>query len=190
MIISENDLIDHNNKDNPISIFFIYQISTSFSSSEYTKIYYVYQYIKYESDDGLFYRNSKALSGVSFSGMTSYKGIQDNYNLQRDFQNLNESKIGDIKLEINKSHFDHYSRSYKRLQGLLAEVMSVVSLFFEIGRQISSFLCEKKMSTDIVYDLLNQDKKYIPIKLTHINNLTKNNQKEKMNFLLIEKKLI
>ena len=182
MIISENDLIDHNNKDNPISSFFIYQISTSFSSSEYTKIYYDYQYIKYESDDGLFYRNSKALSGVSFSGMTSFKGIQDNYNLQRDFQNLNESKIGDIKLEINKSHFDHYSRSYKRLQGLLAEVMSVVSLFFEIGRQISSFLCEKKMSTDIVYDLLNQDKKYIPIKLTHINNLTKINQKKKNEF--------
>ena len=179
MIVTENDLIDHKNKNNPISSFFIYQISTSFSSTEYTKIYYDYQYIKYESDDGLFYRNSKTLSGVSFSGMTFYKGIQDIYNLERDFQNSNESNIGDIKLEINKSHFDNYSRSYKRLQSLLAEVMSVVSLLFEIGRQILSFLCEKKMNTDIVYDILNQDKKYIPIKLTHINNLTKINQKNK-----------
>ena len=66
-------------------------------------------------------------------------------NLQRDFQNSSESNIGDIKLEINKSHFDYYSRTYKRLQALLAEVMSVVSLLLEIGRQISSFLCEKKM---------------------------------------------
>ena len=85
-------------------------------------------------------------------------------------------------MELNKSHFDNYSRTYKRLQGLLAEVMSVVSLLFEIGRQILSFLCEKKMSKDIVYDLLNQDKKYIPIKLTHINNLTKINQKKKNEF--------
>ena len=182
MIVTENDLINHNNKSNPIANFFIYQISTSFSSSEYTKIYYDYQYIKYESDDGLFYRNSKNLSGVSFSGMTFYKGIQDSYNLQKDFQNSNESNIGNIKVEINKSHFDHYNRSYKRIQGLLAEVMSVVSLLFELGRQILSFLCEKKMNTDIVYDLLNQDKKYIPIKLTHINNLTKINQKKKNEF--------
>jgi len=189
MIVTENDLIDHNNKDNPITSFFIYHISTSFSSIEYTKIYYDYQYIKYESDDGLFYRNSKTLSGVSFSGMTFYRGIQDTYNLQRDFQNSSESNIGNIKLEINKSHFDYYSRSYKRLQGLLAEVMSVVSLLFEIGRQISIFLCEKKMSTDIVYDLLNQDKKYIPIKLVHINNMTKNNQKKKSEFSSDRKKI-
>ena len=189
MIVTENDLIDHNNKDNPIANFFIYQISTSFSSSEYTRIYYDYQYIKYESDDGLFYRNSKTLSGVSFSGMTFYRGIQDTYNLQKDFKNSSESNIGNIKLEINKSHFDYYSRSYKRLQGLLAEVMSVVSLLFEIGRQVFSFLCEKKMNTDIVYDLLNQDKKYIPIKLTHINNLTKSNQKKKNEFSSDRKKI-
>ena len=173
MIVSENDLINHYNKTKPISKFFIYQISTSFSSSEYTKIYYDYQYIKYESDEGLFYKKSKTMSGVLFSGMTFYKGIQDNYNLERDFKNSRESNIGSIMLEINKSHFDNYSRTYKRLQALLAEVMSVVSLLFEIGRQISSFLCEKKMNTDIVHDLLNQDKKYIPIKLKHINNITK-----------------
>ena len=178
MIVTENDLIDHNNKDNPITSFFIYHISTSFSSSEYTKIYYDFQYIKYESDDGLFYKSSRTLSGISFSGMTFYKGIKDTYNLQRDFEKSSESNIGNIQFEINKSHFDHYSRSYKRLQGLLAEVMSVVSLLFEIGRQVFSFLCEKKMNTDIVYDLLNQDKKYIPIKLIQINNLTKNNPKK------------
>ena len=178
MIVTENDLIDHNNKDNPITSFFIYQVSSSFSSSEYTKIYYDYQYIKYESDDGLFYKNSKSLSGVSFSGMTFFRGIQDTYNLQKDLEISSESNFGNIKFEINKSHFDHYSRSYKRLQALLAEVMSVVSLLLEIGRQISSFLCEKKMNTDIVYDLLNQDKKYIPIKLIQINNLTKNNPKK------------
>ena len=189
MIVTENDLIDHNNKDNPITSFFIYHISTSFSSSEYTKIYYDFQYIKYESDDGLFYKSSRTLSGISFSGMTFYKGIKDTYNLQRDFEKSSESNIGNIQFEINKSHFDHYSRSYKRLQGLLSEVMSVVSLLFEIGRQISSFLCEKKMNIDIVYDLLKQDKKYIPIKLTHINNLTKNNHKKKNEFSSDRKKI-
>jgi len=190
IIVSENDLIDHNNKENPISSFFIYHISTSFSSSEFTKIYYDHQYIKYESDDGLFYKKSKTLSGVSFSEMTFYRSIQEDYNLKRDFENSSESNMGDIKFELNKSHFDNYSRSYKRLQALLAEVMSVVSLLFEIGRQISSFLCEKKMNTDIVYDLLNHDKKYIQIKHTHINNLTKTNQKIKNEFFSDRKKIV
>ena len=97
IIVNENDLIVHNNKENPISSFFIYHISTSFSSSEFTKIYYDYQHIKYESDDGLFYKKSKTLSGISFSEMSFYRSIQDDYNLKRDFENSSESNMGDIK---------------------------------------------------------------------------------------------
>ena len=46
------------------------------------------------------------------------------------------------------------------------------------------------MSTDIVNNLLNQDKKYIPIKLTHINNLNKTNQKIKNEFFSDRKKIV
>ena len=46
------------------------------------------------------------------------------------------------------------------------------------------------MSRDIVYNLLNHHKKYIPIKQTHINNLTKTNQKIKNEFFSDRKKIV
>jgi len=52
--------------------------------------------------------------------------------------------IGTIEFGINKSNFDNYKRSYQRLQSLLAEIISVINLLFEVGRQISNILGGKK----------------------------------------------
>ena len=155
LIVSENDLIDHYNKKNPISENIIYYFTSSFSSTEFTNIMYYYQYIKYESDEGYFYENSREMDGISFSDMISYKSVKQNDYLNNDTDK--DSIIGSITIEINKSNFDNYKRSYKKLQTLLAEVMSVISLLFQIGGQISIFLCEKKMSKDIIFNLLNDN---------------------------------
>ena len=112
---------------------------------------YYFQYIKYESDEGFFYEKSKELDGISFSDITFYKSINLNNNTNKD--NL----IGSIKIEINQSNFDNYKRSYKKFQALLAEIMSVISLLLEIGRQISIILCDKKMSKDIIFNLINNN---------------------------------
>ena len=37
--------------------------------------------------------------------------------------------------------------------------MSVVNLLFEIGRQLSNILCNKKMTKDIIEHLLNKNKR-------------------------------
>ena len=144
LIISQNDLIDHNNKENPISKNYIYQVTAGYSSLEFTKINYNFQYIKYETDDDLFYSNSKTQNGMSFSDMMNYRNIRGSYDLNKNLQTSNFIRIGTIQFGINKSNFDHYRRIYQKLQSLLADVMSVVSLLFEIGRQVSTFLCEKK----------------------------------------------
>ena len=73
-------LIEHNNKNSPISNSFEYHSTPSFSSFQYTTIHYNFQYIKYESDDGFFFKNSKILNGISFSDM--------NYNLYYIFRPL------------------------------------------------------------------------------------------------------
>ena len=54
------------------------------------------------------------------------------------------------------------------MQSLLAELMSVISLLFEIGGQISIFLCEKKMSKDIIFNLINDIISNKKIKFNHI----------------------
>ena len=56
--------------------------------------------------------------------MTFYRKMYNYYNLENNFKNLNQSIIGTISIEINKSNYDNYKRSYQRLQSLLAEIMS------------------------------------------------------------------
>ena len=158
LIISENNVIDHNNKDKPISENFIYYKTTSFSSSEFTTIEVDIQYIKYDSDDGLFFKKNEYYSGLSFSDMNFFKSIKDNFDYKKDLEERNSSKIGSILFQINKSNYDNYKRSYQKLQSLLAEITSVISLIFEVGRQISIILCDKKMSRDIIRSLLDKGK--------------------------------
>ena len=73
LIVSESDLIMHNNKLNPIGLNTEYYTTAAYNSLEYTKIEYNLQFIKYESDDGLIYQNSKFFKGISFSDMTNYR---------------------------------------------------------------------------------------------------------------------
>jgi len=161
LIVSESDLIDHKNKYNPVNQNFDYHFTAAYSSLEYTNINYNFQFIKYESDNGLIYKKSKIENGISFSDMTSFRTIQNNYDLKKNFEKNNDFEIGRVTLGINKSYYDNYKRSYPRLQSLLAEIMSVVSLLFEIGRLVSYILCDKKMSKDIIKSILNKNGKNI-----------------------------
>ena len=161
LIISEINLIDHNNKNNPISNSFEYHQTPSFSSFQYTTIYYNFQYIKYDSDYGLFFKNSKILNKITFSDMNYIYSLRDDYNLDKDLKERKSSQIGSIEFSINRSNYDSYQRTYQRLQALLAEIMSVISLLFEIGNQLSNIFCEKNMKKDIIKDLIGINKKTI-----------------------------
>jgi len=184
LIASENDLIDHYNKKIPITENSIYYFTSSFSSTEFTNIMYYFQYIKYESDEGFFYEKSKKYDGISFSDITFYKSIKQNYDLNN---NTNKDNIiGSITIEINQSNFDSYKRSYKKFQALLAEIMSVISLLLEIGRQISIILCDKNMCKDIIFNLINNNiesnmKKQLSLPNTKINIL--NTEHKKINLV-------
>ena len=163
LIVSENDLIDHNNKSCPINNNFNYYFTSAYSSSELTKIVFNNQYIKYDSDEGLFYKDSNILSGISFSDMSFTRTV-------KAYDELKDALIAEIKFEMNKSYYDNYKRTYSRLQSLLADVMSVVNLLFEIGRQISLILCSKNMSKDIIQNILNE---YEKNKLNHEKKINK-----------------
>ena len=160
LIVSQINLIDHSNKNNPISYSFEYHPTQSFSSFQYTSIQYNFQYIKYESDDGYFFKNSKILNAISFFDMNYFNALRDDYNLEKNLKEDSSSTVGIVEFSINRSYYDSYQRSYQRLQSLLADIMSVIILLFEIGNQIANFFCEKNMKKDIVEDLIFKDKKY------------------------------
>ena len=174
LIVSENNVIDHKNKNKPISESYIYHMSAAFNSLEYTDINYNIQYIKYESDDGFFYPKNKDFIGTSFSSIGFIRKISEKYNLKNDLEIKKYSNIGSILFEINKSNYDNYKRSYQRIQSLLAEIMSVISILFEVGRQMTYFVCNKKMSKDIIRFLISKDEDNYLIKKNRNINLIKN----------------
>ena len=71
-------------------------------------------------------------------------------------EQIDSFNIGTIMNEISKVNFDFYKRSYPRVQSLIAEVMSVISLVFGIFHFITNIILSKKMSKDISKYLLNK----------------------------------
>ena len=177
LIISESDIIDHSNKKIPINQSYIYQFTTAFSSNKYTRINYYMQYIKYESDIGLFFQNSKILNAKSFSSIDFYQ-IDEKF----DFEKNEKTKIGEIIFQINKANFDDYKRSYQKIQSLITEVTTITNLLFSIGKFITSILLNKKMNKDILKTILNESYNEISFNILKNNNvkeLLKNEKSEK-----------
>jgi len=85
--------------------------------------------------------------------------LRDDYNLEKNLKEYKSSEVGEVEFSINRANYDSYQRTYQRLQALLAEIMSVISLLFEIGNLIANIFCEKNMKKDIVNYLINKDKK-------------------------------
>ena len=174
MIVSENDIMIHNNKANPIINGFDRHITPNLNLNEFTTINYDMQYIKYESDNGLIFR-----SPTTFN---------DNYTSN------NKISLGEIIIRINKTNFDNYSRSYDKLQILITEIYTIIILFFNIGKIIIKILLEKKMSKDIIRILLNEETivneinhSQVPNQQYKINKLFKNIEKNKISSLELMK---
>ena len=166
MIINGNDIIEHDKKNYPISDNYFTMSYTSFSTFKFTLTNYYFQFIKYESDEGLFFPSFKSHNAKAFSHMTN---MFTNY-----FYEGKPSHIGTVIIQISKVNFDSYKRSYSRLQTLLAEVMSVISLLFSIGEILTKILLKRKMSRDIVNFLISKNLMY---EINSDNEEINNNQK-------------
>jgi len=146
-IVTENDIIDHNNKENPIIPYIYSDTIFTYNISEVITLKYDYQYIKYESDTGIFLKNSKIIDAIGFSGLS----YSNNINFQ------NKGFLAIITFEINKSNYDYYKRTYKKIQSFLADVTSVINLIITILKLLTCFLLNKKMSTDIITKIMMVD---------------------------------
>ena len=164
-IITENDILDHYNKTNPIIPYYKYDLFSYDFNSKILFLNYDLQFIKYESDDGIFFKNLKSFNGIGYSGVSSIDNVS-----QKDY-----CILSGITFRINKSNFDNYKRNYKRLSSLLADVTSVVNLMISIIKLFSFILLDKKMSKEIVENLIIRNlKKEKPKTLIKQNNTLNN----------------
>ena len=151
-LVTENDFIDHTKLDNPIVPY--YQKNEFSLLNEDKNIVYNYQFIKYESDNGVFFNDKTTINGIGISGENSF-----------DATDISGSIIN-IDFKMNSAYYDLYRRTFVKFQSFLADVMSVINLLIYTSKIISHYLLYKKMHKDII--------KYI---IT--NNNIKENNKEK-----------
>ena len=160
-IINGNDVIDHSNKNNPISNNYFTSTYTSFSSNKFNIINFFLQFIKYESDDGILFPNNKLFKAKAFSQITV---METNY-----IEAMDKSEIGTVFINLSEINFDSYKRVYPRIQSLLAEITSVSNLLLVIGQILSKILLDKKMSKDIFKYIEEKEYKERKIKPTSQN---------------------
>ena len=146
-IVTENDIIDNNNKENPIIPYYNQEVINVFNISNIVSIKYDLQYIKYESDTGIFFKNSNNINAIGFSGFS----YTNNFN----FHNSGISAI--IDFGLNKSNYDYYKRTYKKFQSVLADVTSSINLIITILKLLTYFLLNKKMNKDIIRKIMALD---------------------------------
>jgi hypothetical protein len=111
-LITENDIIDHDNKTNPIVVS-SYFYTGYYDFDEYFCIDYRFELIRYETDNGYFFNNFKNFSGVGMSEIS----------LKNDFVS---SSLGEITFQQSEKNYSHYKRSYEKIQSLLADIMSII----------------------------------------------------------------
>jgi hypothetical protein len=143
-IVTENDFIDHNQKENPIVPY--YQKNELKFSNEKINVVYNFQYIKYESDNGFILNDKTTVNGIGFSGFNAFD--------KEDISN----PIFSINFKMNRTNYDLYKRTFVKFQSFLADVMSLINLLIAISKVITEFLLYKKMHKDIIkYILSNKD---------------------------------
>ena len=162
-IVTENDIIEHYNKDNPIIPHYHFENIMIAPENGFLKIDYYFQYIKYESDNGLFFKNSKNINAIGFLDIDSFE--------QSKNENLYSKEIM-INFKMNQLNYDLYKRTYIKFNSFLANVMSVLNVIVIISKQISYFLLNKKMSKDIVRNIItiNEDNENKKNKLNKVKS--------------------
>ena len=155
-LITQNDFIDHNKKENPI-IPYYKRNEYHLNQNEKKILTYHFQYIKYESDNGFIFNNKKIINGIGEAGTAD---------LDAPFSDFD---IFSITFKINRANYDYYLRAFQKFQSFLAEIMSLINLIISISSVISEFLLYKKMNKDIIRYLL-------------VSNEKKENNKEKIIF--------
>ena len=141
ILVTENDFIDHTNTDNPIVPYYQKNQYMVLHNDE-TDIEYNYQYIKYESDNGIFFNDKTTLNGIGVHSSNS--------NNRNDLY----AHILNINFRMNSANYDLYRRTFIKFQSFLADVMSLINLLITISKILTEFLLSKKMNKDIIRNII------------------------------------
>lgn len=139
----ERNRIDHYNNTNPFgSISFIEEKNIQFGMGFIEYIYWVME--NYTSDDGMIFESKKYYNAISCdeSGESS------------QFQRINFNQFAaKLYFGIKLSHVERYYRSYTKLQSVLADIASVMTVLKILGQIIINFIIETLFFTRVTFSV-------------------------------------
>ena len=170
----ENDAIDHYNKKNPITPYYLNGYTQNYQIDSYISHEIFLEYIEYLSDDSLLFTNNKLFKGFGLKETHNniYQAVDKHYNYRNDLKVKGYTTIGDIKLRISRKNYEYYIRSYQKLISLYADLESTVNLIIVLGGLITNFISEKNSKVDIVKSIITkktgtETRKYMSYKQHH-----------------------
>ena len=145
-IVNSNSAINHL-KRYPLTDNYFSSTYVELNRNEFSRITYNFQYIKYESDRGMFFGKKHIYNGKTFSNLEILK---TNYKDEYGF-------IAVMNIGVNQLNFDYYNRVYERFQLVLIEIYWYVDIILLIGRLISKIFIDKETSIKMVKYLLTKN---------------------------------
>ena len=108
-LVTENDFIDHNNKDNPIVPYYK-RNEYHINNGNKKNLNYYYQYIKHELNDGFIFNNKKIINGIGDAGIAEID------------TNIGPNIIFAITFKINNANYDYYLTHLKNFKHFLQKL--------------------------------------------------------------------
>ena len=154
----ESSHIDHFNKSNPIqATHFIQSASLNIATSIINQYYWLM--INYKSDEGFIFENIKTRKGIIFENTFLSSTIYD-----RNPTNWNMPRIGYFQFSVYPYYGEKYTRTYSKIQSVIADVGGIISVVQIIGGIIVNLFSNNIMYAELGKHVLNDQKTSSSIK--------------------------
>ena len=139
----ESNRIDHYNNSNPFSPFIVEETKEAYYNFTYfDNVFWNLQY--YTSDNGMIFQNKINYTGISIDD-TSTRVQIPRYG--------NNHNALTIVFKVRPNYVERYYRSYTKLQSVLADIASVMTILKILGQIIINFIIETLFFTRVTFSV-------------------------------------
>jgi hypothetical protein len=143
------NVIDHYDPETPIKDT-IHSVSYKITYDFFFTYYEYYKNIVYTSDDGKVFENKKTYKGFEYDESNTYNVIS----LRESTKTIIDGSFTIFQFLINERYSDNYSRTYQKLQSIVANIGGVLEVIWFMGGLIIELITPAMMYLDIAHDFV------------------------------------
>jgi hypothetical protein len=141
--------IDHYDSENPIKDTIHYS-SYKITYDFFFTYFEYYKNIVYTSDNGNVFENKKTYNGFEYDESNTFNVIS----LRESTKTIIDGSFTIFQILINERYSDNYSRTYQKLQSIIANIGGVLEAIWFMGTLIIELITPAMMYLDIAHDFV------------------------------------